>query len=235
MSEPPWLDDQYQLRPPRPSHRGGQDAYALSDPGHRHRGAGDREQGPAGGSPPEGSGPWDPMVRSPASNAGGRTIRHRRQPRSPSVRLRPWGTLRGRAGVFLVIGSAALGTLLTAVTGSKPGLVLGVLIVAGTITAALAVQPRAAYVIIPVPALAYLVAAVLAGMISDRAANSSGTALAINAAQWVASGFIAMTLATGLAIIIAVGRRVRLRLTSHGQRPQAAGGSRERDAGPAHT
>lgn len=125
----------------------------------------------------------------------------------------------GRTGVFLVIVSAALGALLTAATGSQPGPVLGFLVVIGTVAAALAVQPRAAYVVVPVPALAYLVAAVLAGMVSDRAASSSTTAMAINAAQWVASGFIAMALATGLAIIIAVGRRIRVSRTGHGQRP----------------
>ena len=156
-----------------------------------------------------------------------RADRHQ-QPPSPGVRLRPWGTMRGRAGVVLVVGSAALGALLTAASGSQPGSVLGFLVVAGTVVAALAVQPRAAHVVIPVPALAYLLAAVLAGMISDRAVNSSGTALAINAAQWVASGFIAMSLATGLAIVIAVSRRVRLSRT--GNEPSATAAERSAPA-----
>lgn len=130
--------------------------------------------------------------------------------------------------MILVIGAATLGTLVTVVTKSQPGLVLGILVVIGTVVAALAVQPRAAHVIIPVPALAYVAAAVLAGMISDRAVNSSATALAVNAAQWVASGFIAMTLATGLAIVIAVSRRVRLSLTGSERRRHGSGEKRTR-------
>jgi hypothetical protein len=231
MSEPPWPDDQYRLRPPRPSHHGGQDAYVLPDPGQRGRGADGREPWPAESSPEADSGPRGSAVRSPSSTASRQTSRHQRHPPSPGVRLRRWGTLRGRTGVLLVIGSAALGAVITAVSGSQPGFVLGFLVVTGTVAAALAVQPRAAHVIIPVPALAYLVAAVPAGMVSDRAASSSGTALAINAGQWVASGFVAMTLATVLAIIIAVARRVRLHLAGHGEAPQAVGGS-SRERGP---
>jgi ACR3 family arsenite efflux pump ArsB len=92
------------------------------------------------------------------------------------------------------------------VTGSEPGLILGIFLVAGTAAGALAVHPRAAYLIIPVPALAYLVAAVVAGAIHDHAADSSHTAAAISAAQWIASGFVAMSAATLLAIAVAAVR-----------------------------
>ena len=56
------------------------------------------------------------------------------------------------------------------------------------------------------PALACVVAATLAGLVSDRAAGASGTALAVNGAQWIASGFVAMTAATGIAIVITLAR-----------------------------
>jgi hypothetical protein len=105
-----------------------------------------------------------------------------------------------------VIGSAAVGALITAVARSEPGGVLGVFVVAGTVTAALAVQPRAVYRIIPVPALSYLVAAALAGMIHDRANGTSGTAFAVGATQWIASGFLAMSAATVLAIVLTAAR-----------------------------
>jgi hypothetical protein len=103
--------------------------------------------------------------------------------------------------VFLVIGCAALGTLVTVVTRTEPGSVLGVLVVAGTATAAIAVRPRVVYVIIPVPALAYVVAASIAGFVHDRASDTSLTGLAVHAAQWIASGFLAMSVATLLAIV----------------------------------
>jgi hypothetical protein len=136
---------------------------------------------------------------------------------------RRWGALPGRTGVFIVIAAAALGALITAVTGSQPGLVLGVLLVGATITAALAVRPRAAYRVIPVPALAYVVAASLAGLISDRATGTSITALAVNGAQWIASGFIAMTVATGLAVVIALVRWYTSRRVQRGPRRPRSG------------
>lgn len=108
--------------------------------------------------------------------------------------------------MFVVIGSAAIGALLTALTGSAPGIVLGVCLIAGTVGAAFAVRPRAGYLIIPVPALAYLGAALIAGLIYNRSNDGSGTFLAVNGTQWIASGFIAMAVATGLAIVIMVAR-----------------------------
>jgi hypothetical protein len=133
-----------------------------------------------------------------------------------------------------VIGSAAVGALITALAGSEPGLVLGVFVVAGTVTAGLAVQPRAVHRIIPVPALSYLAAAVLAGLIHDRANGTSGTALAVGTTQWIGAGFVAMTAATVLALALTAarwrsGRRGPRRPSG---RPAAAapGSSRRRQA-----
>jgi hypothetical protein len=109
----------------------------------------------------------------------------------------------------IVAGAAVLGALLTIVTGSDPGFLLGLMVVVGTVGASFAVSARRAYLIIPAPALAYLVAAMLAGLIHDRAADSSRTLLAINAGRWIASGFLAMTAATALAVAIAVVRYLR--------------------------
>jgi hypothetical protein len=130
-----------------------------------------------------------------------------------------------------VIGGAALGAAVTAVSGSEPGVVLGIFLVAGTLAAALAVQPRAAYRIIPVPALAYLAAAAVTGLIHDRATDTSLTTLVISAGQWIASGFLAMTATTLLAIAITA---ARWRRSGRGPRghfyrpPAAAAGSSRR-------
>jgi hypothetical protein len=113
-----------------------------------------------------------------------------------------WGSLTGRGGVCIVLGGAALGALITALAGTGPGPVLGVSLVAATLAAALAIQPRAVYRIIPVPALAYVTTATVAGVIGDRVAGASHTALAVSAAQWIASGFLPMTAATLLAIAV---------------------------------
>lgn len=123
-----------------------------------------------------------------------------RRPSPPGPMPSWWGSLTGRGGVCIVLGGAALGALISVLAGTGPGAVLGVPLVAATLAAALAIQPRAVYRIIPVPALAYVVSATVAGLIGDRAAGTSHTALAVSATQWIASGFLPMTVATLLAI-----------------------------------
>ena len=120
-----------------------------------------------------------------------------------------WGTRPGRLGVFAIVAAALLGMLITVLSGSEPGLILGIFLVASTIVAALAVRPGATHLIFPVPAPAYAVAAMLAGLIRDHAADTSRTALLLNAGQWIAAGFIPMTVATALAVLIAGFRWLR--------------------------
>ncbi|MGH3300851.1 MAG: DUF6542 domain-containing protein [Streptosporangiaceae bacterium] len=120
-----------------------------------------------------------------------------------------WGTRPGRLGVFAVIGATLLGMVITVLSGTEPGVILSVFLVAGTVAAALAVRAGAVYLIFPVPAPAYAAAAVIAGLIHDRGIDTSTAALALNAAQWISRGFIAMTAATALAVIIAGYRWLR--------------------------
>jgi hypothetical protein len=120
-----------------------------------------------------------------------------------------WGTRPGRLGVFAVIGATVLGMLITVLAGSEPGVILSVFLIAGTVAAALAVRPGAVYLIFPVPAPAYAVAAIIAGLVHDRGVDTSSTALALSAAQWIAAGFIPMIIATGLAMLIAGYRFLR--------------------------
>lgn len=199
----------------RPGHRadsgprydGGRAPNARSpqrNPGARRRGAEPRGRGEAeshgGDSSADGG---DARARGRA--AGGRPSSRGGQV-PPAGPERWWGSRPGRLGIVLIIGGALAGLLVTVVTGSEPGVVLGIFLLAGTAAGALVVHPRAAYLIIPVPALAYLAAAILAGLIHDHAADTSHTALAISAAQWIAGGFFAMTAATLLAIAVATVR-----------------------------
>ncbi len=149
------------------------------------------------------------QARSGRAGGAARAAGPRRPTAGPPGR--GWGTLPGRLGIGLVIGGAGAGLLVTLLAGREPGLVLGIFLLAGTAAGALAVRPRAAYLIIPVPALAYLAAAIVAGLVHDRAADTSHTALVISAAQWIASGFLAMSAATLLAIVVAVARGVAAR------------------------
>ena len=108
--------------------------------------------------------------------------------------------MRGGLAVCLILATAALGAAATIATRSQPGLVLGLFVLAGTVVAALTVEPRAGRLIFPVPALAYLVAALVAGGMYNRSANN--TELAVGVAQWIANGFFVMVLATLLAIAL---------------------------------
>jgi hypothetical protein len=87
-----------------------------------------------------------------------------------------------------------------------PGVLLGLFVVAGTVTAALAVRPTAGRMLLPVPVLSYLVAALITGIIHDPTVVSFKTQLAVDAAQWIADGFFAMALATVLAAVITTAR-----------------------------
>ena len=76
--------------------------------------------------------------------------------------------LRGGLGVCVIIASAALGAVATIVGRVQPGLALGLFVLAGTVAAALTVEPRAGRLIFPVPALSYLIAALVSGVVYNR-------------------------------------------------------------------
>jgi hypothetical protein len=144
-----------------------------------------------------------------------------------------WGALPGGLGVCIVIAGALAGALITVLASSDPGLALGVFTVAGTVAAAFAVKPHSAHVIVPVPALAYVVMATMTGLIHDGSTAASTTTFAVNLAQWVASGFLTIIVATVLAIGIALYRR-RMTPTAPGtgRGPSSPGYSRsEREPG----
>jgi hypothetical protein len=131
---------------------------------------------------------------------------------------------------LIIIGAAALGTMITVASASEPGAVLGVLVVAATVAAALAVRAGAVYQLIPVPAPVYIACAAICGLIRDRASGASLTVLAVHAAQWIGDGFPAMSVATALAMVIAAVRWPGWRRGSRGPRPQPARGPARRPA-----
>ncbi len=170
--------------------------------------AGSRPPIPGGPRPPIPGGPR-PATRPGATSASGarraQTSRGRGKPPAPpgpGSRLGRWGALQGGLGVCLIVASTAIGAIVTMATGRAPGFVLGLFLVIGTAAAALAVRPRAGRTILPVPVLSYLVAALISGFVYNRSADSSRTALAIGAAQWIANGFLPMAMATILAIVL---------------------------------
>ncbi|HEX9031691.1 MAG TPA: DUF6542 domain-containing protein [Streptosporangiaceae bacterium] len=158
---------------------------------------------------------------------------HRGRPGQPGSLARRWGSLPGRLGVVIVIGCALLGALGTMLTGSQPGTLLSLFLLAGTVLAGLAVRQNMAHFVIPVPALAYPLAALAAGAAANPA-GSSLTGLGLGAVQWIAHGFLPMVAATALAIGITAVRRWRSATSpapARGRRP-ARPADRYRDRSP---
>jgi hypothetical protein len=142
------------------------------------------------------------------------------------------GTLRGGLGVCVIAASAAFGAVATIVTRAQPGLALGLFVLAGTVAAALTIEPRAGRLIFPVPALAYLAAALLSGLAYNHSTDQAE--LAVGAAQWIANGFFVMVLATLLAIALTTVRWLLWRRS--GQVPLATDWPAEASTGrPAST
>jgi hypothetical protein len=171
-----------------------------------HQGDHTEPRGPQGQMPRSRPGTGPSGARSSSGPGPGRAPAG---PRQPAAVTQLWGTRPGRLGVFAVVAAALLGMVVTVLSRSEPGLILGIFLVGGTIAAALAVRPGASYLIFPVPAPAYAVAAIIAGLIHDHATDTSRTALVLNAGQWIAAGFIPMTVATALAVLIAGYRWLR--------------------------
>jgi hypothetical protein len=141
-----------------------------------------------------------------------------------------WGQLSGGLGLGIVVIAAVLGALVSVATKHEPGTLLGGFVVAGSLGAVLAVRQRSAYLMIPVPVLCYLVFALATGLARNHSAPSS-SALTVNAAQWIANGFLTMAAATVVAIVVTVGRwgwARRARGAEAGPRPQDGPAGRRR-------
>ena len=167
-------------------------AVPMSSPGPDDgRRGGPADRGP-GRRPEPGRGPL--AARQPDEEPGSRPARTWR-----------WGRMSGIQGVGIVVIAAALGALVTVATKHDPGPLLGGFVVAGTLAAGFAVRPRAAYVLIPIPVLCYLIFGLAAGLGREEL-NSATSGLTVDAAQWIANGFLAMAAATVLAVLITLGR-----------------------------
>ena len=196
---------------------------AISKPGRPPLGAVPLGSAPLGAGPlgagPLGAGPLGTGPRGIQEARRAQALSGRGNPRPRG--LGRFGSLQGGLGVCLIVGSTAIGVIATMATGRAPGLMLGVFVVIGTVAAALAVRPPAGRLIFPVPVLAYVVGALIAGIIYNRSADASKTAVAIGAAQWIANGFFPMAVATVAAIVLIV---VRWYFWRRGRKAGPAGG-----------
>lgn len=115
-----------------------------------------------------------------------------------------------------------LGAVATLVTGSEPGSLLGNLIVLGAVITALGIRRHAVYLLIPLPALAYLVLATATGVIHDSGAVTSTTQLGLSFLQWIGNGFFSLCAATILVLLIFGARLLASRQLVSGSFPMSA-------------
>src|SRR5260370_1211524 len=180
-----------------------------------------REDDAATSRMPAQTGLTQPIASQPVAPARGGASR--RAPGTGRRLSRIWeGSLSGGLGICVIVGSAVIDAVATIVPRAEPGSVLGLSVLAGTVAAALTVQPRTGRLIFPVPALSYLIAALASGVVYDRSANK--TELAVGAAQWIANGFFVMVLATLLAIALTTVRWLMWRRDQRGPVPPEYGG-----------
>jgi len=117
-----------------------------------------------------------------------------------------------------MLSATAIGAVMSLVAGSAPGAVLGVLLTVGSVAAAIGVNVRLGFLLIPVPAPAYVVAATVVGLFHDRGVDISRTALVVSATQWFADGFLWMAAATIAVIAITSARSLARRHEHAGYR-----------------
>lgn len=191
------------------------------------RGAGRRGYRSADGDP-RGAGVGDDVGgRGPADPPG--ALSGLRQ-----VPIFRWmGALRTRSALYILLGAAVVGVVGTLMAGTEPGNMLGLLIIIGSVLAALGIRRRAIYLLIPLPALALFCSAVLTGYVHDNSIETTKAELGATFLQWIANVFVAMCAATILVLVIGAGRWLLSRQFVSGQfsmtedRPSRARGSRE--------
>jgi hypothetical protein len=114
--------------------------------------------------------------------------------------------MAGWAGVAIVAAATLLGVIATILLKKDPGTLLGGFILVGTVIAGFAVRYNVVYGLIPVPALAYVIGAMVPGYIHERAVITGHLELAAHAAEWIGFGFLSMIAGTIAAIVVTIGR-----------------------------
>jgi hypothetical protein len=131
------------------------------------------------------------------------------------------GTLSIRIAIYVLLGASLIGVIGTVLTGSEPGFLLSLTIIIGSVAAALGISRRGVYLLIPLPALIFFVAAVLTGAVHDSSADSSNAAYGLHFLQWIAAVFTGMCAATILVVVIFGGRWLLSRQLVSGQFPMS--------------
>ncbi|HXT94161.1 MAG TPA: DUF6542 domain-containing protein [Trebonia sp.] len=143
------------------------------------------------------------------------------------------GRMSTRSAMLVVTGGALLGIIFTVLADQEPGNLLGFFIIMGAIAAVLGIQRGKVYLLFPVPALAFFVAAAVAGKVHDAKLGSSTAGTAAGLTQWIAGIFFPAVVATILVLLIGGGRWLLGRQLITGQSMLAPGGPPPRAPRPA--
>jgi hypothetical protein len=134
------------------------------------------------------------------------------------------GRMSTRTAMLVLAAGALLGIIFTVLADQEPGNLLGFFIVMGSLAAVLGIQRGKVYLLFPAPALAFFVAAVLAGKVHDAKLGSSTAATGVGFTQWIAGIFFPAVVATILVLLIGGGRWLLGRQLITGQSLLAPGG-----------
>ena len=104
--------------------------------------------------------------------------------------------------MLVLVAATLLGIVFTLFAGSEPGFVLGLFITVGSVAAVLGVRRGLAYLVFPLPAFAFFVAAVITGKVKDSSLTSSTAGLGVGFLQWIADIFYPMVIATILVLLV---------------------------------
>jgi len=138
-----------------------------------------------------------------------------------------------RTAILVLVAGTLLGIIVTLVAGQEPGDLLGLFIIVGTIAAVLGIQRSKVYLLFPMPALAFFVAAIVTGKVHDAKLGSSTTGLGAGFTQWIAGIFFPAVVATIVVLLFGGGRWLFGRHLVSGQSPLSAGWPGPGNARPA--
>lgn len=127
-----------------------------------------------------------------------------------------------KRAVLVLTGTVLAGTILTIVMGQEPGFLLGLFLILGSVAATATVRRGGAHKFIPLPALAYLVAATLTGMAHDSGSLNSSRQFVLDFLTWIGGSFVAVTASTILVVLIALTRWLLSGRLVSGQLPASA-------------
>jgi hypothetical protein len=137
--------------------------------------------------------------------------------------LRWLGAMSTRNALLMLVAATLLGIVFTLFAGSEPGFMLGLFITVGSVAAALGVRRGSVYLVFPLPAIAFFVAAVITGKVKDSSLTASTAGLGAAFLQWTADIFFPMAIATILVLIVGGVRWLLSRQLVTGQFPMSAG------------